>query len=298
MDSRIQHASSALFIEISRGYFLPFCTVALAALARIRMVLRRIGRLGVTFVQLHVDDITAVMIQLQPSPIVKGNTTIVQTVDWLEPQALDRLFRYYMDDTMVESTFSNLTSKQRAAQQRDGTLAKLGRNERSVVKHNRRPRLPNVPSNANSIPSNDTTQKDTQSSMQPTRTTIDSTNLGVKTEEGLPSSPIFPEKERPSIEDDLGERIDDGRLGLLEDATIESHGNNRDGKGASRSSDYDTMDRNMAIVDSLKPSKQQGKKSKEKQKKKRKNEELPRDLDEPKEKKKRPKADFFDALFG
>lgn len=44
--SRIQHASAALFKEVSRGFFLPFCTVALAALARTRMLLRRLGRLA------------------------------------------------------------------------------------------------------------------------------------------------------------------------------------------------------------------------------------------------------------
>jgi hypothetical protein len=44
--SRIQHASVALFKEVSRGFFLPFCTVALAALARTRMLLRRLGRLA------------------------------------------------------------------------------------------------------------------------------------------------------------------------------------------------------------------------------------------------------------
>jgi hypothetical protein len=44
--SRIQHASAAIFKEVSRGFFLPFCTVALAALARTRMLLRRLGRLA------------------------------------------------------------------------------------------------------------------------------------------------------------------------------------------------------------------------------------------------------------
>lgn len=41
--SRIHHASSALFLEVSRGFFLPFCSVALGALARIRAMLMEIG---------------------------------------------------------------------------------------------------------------------------------------------------------------------------------------------------------------------------------------------------------------
>ncbi len=46
--SRIQHAATALLAEISRGYFLPVCTVALACLARIRVILMRIGRTTTT----------------------------------------------------------------------------------------------------------------------------------------------------------------------------------------------------------------------------------------------------------
>lgn len=46
--SRIHHASRALFLEVSRGFFLPFCSVALAALARIRSMLNIVGRLGLT----------------------------------------------------------------------------------------------------------------------------------------------------------------------------------------------------------------------------------------------------------
>lgn len=42
--SRIRHAASALFTEISRGFFVPFCAVALASLSRIYVLLQRIGR--------------------------------------------------------------------------------------------------------------------------------------------------------------------------------------------------------------------------------------------------------------
>eukprot|EP00537_Pseudo-nitzschia_pungens_P001960 CAMPEP_0172379350 /NCGR_PEP_ID=MMETSP1060-20121228/69889_1 /TAXON_ID=37318 /ORGANISM="Pseudo-nitzschia pungens, Strain cf. cingulata" /LENGTH=495 /DNA_ID=CAMNT_0013107091 /DNA_START=27 /DNA_END=1515 /DNA_ORIENTATION=+ len=44
--SKIQHASKALFKEVSRGFFLPFCTVALSAMARIRCFLMEIGAKG------------------------------------------------------------------------------------------------------------------------------------------------------------------------------------------------------------------------------------------------------------
>ena len=47
--SRIQHSSIALIKEISRGFFLPFCTVAIGSLARIRtIVMEIIGVHGLT----------------------------------------------------------------------------------------------------------------------------------------------------------------------------------------------------------------------------------------------------------
>ncbi|CAB9531586.1 expressed unknown protein [Seminavis robusta] len=41
--SRLEFASEPLFLEVYRGFFLPFCTVAVAALARIRTLLMRLG---------------------------------------------------------------------------------------------------------------------------------------------------------------------------------------------------------------------------------------------------------------
>jgi len=41
--SRLEYASDALFPEIARGFFLPFCTVAVAAIARIRALLLRLA---------------------------------------------------------------------------------------------------------------------------------------------------------------------------------------------------------------------------------------------------------------
>jgi hypothetical protein len=44
--SRIMYAAEGLYTELSRGYFVPFCTVALAAISRIRALLMRMGREG------------------------------------------------------------------------------------------------------------------------------------------------------------------------------------------------------------------------------------------------------------
>jgi hypothetical protein len=45
--SRIEHAAKALFTEIGRGFFLPYCTVAVAALARIRILVLQMGHEGI-----------------------------------------------------------------------------------------------------------------------------------------------------------------------------------------------------------------------------------------------------------
>ena len=42
--SRIDHAAEALFLETSRGFFLPLCVVALGCLARIRILILRKAR--------------------------------------------------------------------------------------------------------------------------------------------------------------------------------------------------------------------------------------------------------------
>lgn len=49
--SRIYHAASALYVELSRGYFLPFCTTALACISRIRILVMNLGKESVMQVQ-------------------------------------------------------------------------------------------------------------------------------------------------------------------------------------------------------------------------------------------------------
>lgn len=44
--SRILYSAEGLYTELSRGYFVPFCTAALAAISRIRALLMRMGREG------------------------------------------------------------------------------------------------------------------------------------------------------------------------------------------------------------------------------------------------------------
>ena len=49
--SRIHHAASALYVELSRGYFVPLCATALACISRIRVLVMKLGRESVIQVQ-------------------------------------------------------------------------------------------------------------------------------------------------------------------------------------------------------------------------------------------------------
>ena len=51
--SRIYHAASALFLELGRSYFVPLCSVFLAIISRIRVILMRLGREAVLLLQKH-----------------------------------------------------------------------------------------------------------------------------------------------------------------------------------------------------------------------------------------------------
>lgn len=59
--SKIHHASKALFTEVSRGFFLPFCTIALGALARIRALLMEIGLRGLTTIRDLSDEVSEIL---------------------------------------------------------------------------------------------------------------------------------------------------------------------------------------------------------------------------------------------
>jgi len=54
--SRIEAAASALFYELGRGFFMPFNTIAIGAIARIRVILIKIGRQGLVDLQIVMAD--------------------------------------------------------------------------------------------------------------------------------------------------------------------------------------------------------------------------------------------------
>lgn len=82
--SRIEFASQPLFLEISRGFFLPFCTMALGALARIRVLLMRLGHQLLDAVQavqqqiIRTKLITSTPKEEAPKPSMDINSIVSQ----------------------------------------------------------------------------------------------------------------------------------------------------------------------------------------------------------------------------
>jgi hypothetical protein len=105
--SRIQHATSALVMEVSRGFFLPFCTVALCGLARIRALILQMGRFGITELQ-----------------ALQSNMTFVS-----QSGSYDEAMHQFLVDT---TTTPEYNGKRQREEMRNHTLASLGLKPRKL----------------------------------------------------------------------------------------------------------------------------------------------------------------------
>ena len=92
--SRIHHASSSLFVEVSRAFFLPFCTVALGALARIRVLLLRIGFQAVAELQQQRVSIEEILQDRIPS---ESSSSIEAMQSFLSHQSLEKIMQQYAE---------------------------------------------------------------------------------------------------------------------------------------------------------------------------------------------------------
>lgn len=70
--SRILYAAEGLYTELSRGYFVPFCTVALAAISRIRALLMRMGREGCVDLGRILTAIDSVLEEADGTNVIEG----------------------------------------------------------------------------------------------------------------------------------------------------------------------------------------------------------------------------------
>ena len=97
--SRIQLASSALFMEINRGFFLPFCTVALSALARVRVLILQIGRLGLT--------------QLKELLLQSSDSSSMGLIELLPNETYEKaISNFLVDDTLSDENDEDDTQNQ------------------------------------------------------------------------------------------------------------------------------------------------------------------------------------------
>jgi hypothetical protein len=90
--SRIVHASRALYWEVSRGFFLPFCTVALSALARIRVMVLYLGRVA----------LTQLKNEIQPRlGLVQESMLLLTTLDY------EKYMSMFLDDDDDDKDYQN-----------------------------------------------------------------------------------------------------------------------------------------------------------------------------------------------
>lgn len=115
--SRIHHASRALFLEVSRGFFLPFCTVMLSALARIRAMLLYIGRTALTQIQ---NTIQPDLLELL------GSGVKAPTREWLRTSEFEMYMSEFLDSEKDGNALPAAERDPLIAFDRDSLLTSLG----------------------------------------------------------------------------------------------------------------------------------------------------------------------------
>jgi hypothetical protein len=289
--SRIQHASKSLFIEVSRGFFLPFCTVALSSLARIRSLLIEIGVRGLT----KIRDLSDEVLQIFPENSSNHLRSIRPVLTDTDYQHCMNVFVEIDDNNSMERKFvmQNGSSAQDVIFDRSSILKSLGLMESSNA-------ISKVEETLNCVASDAPTNKKKKNNEK------ESDNSPIKSSTDdyytlSSSAPVYQHSSR----------------GELDDKTIFAETDEGCEKMASKP--RDSIDRNMDIVERFqrrktneKVSKKQDKKSTklecdtepqalsfeaERKNKKRKSKNKDSTKTKKKKKSKKNKSDFFDQLF-
>ncbi len=282
--SRIEHASKSLFIEVGRGFFLPFCTVALGALARIRSMLMEIGIRGLTKIRALSDE----TLQLLPQNDASSLRTIVDDMEY--EQCTNLFLENDNDECERKRNFllqSISTATQKVMVDREAVLRSLGLTE-ATKRRSSKPAAGRSTHNDSGIEADGVERKvtnDQNASAMESSTTEDFYTL----------SSSVPDLTTATEMDD-GESVDNDYL---------------------PSASHDSLDRNMTLVNKFQKQKASEKQSKKKAKKSKKigddskaeaqDEESERtskkrkskkkESSKPKKKKKKEKTDFFDSIF-
>jgi hypothetical protein len=117
--SRIHHASRALFVEVGRGFFLPFCSVALSALARIRSMLMIIGRLGLTQLVQGIQS-KMILIRMTITTTKAESTTTRSSRRLVEPIVSDEEYTKVISVFIDDEQHNNETSSHRSIASNQG----------------------------------------------------------------------------------------------------------------------------------------------------------------------------------
>ena len=282
--SRIQHASKALFIEVSRGFFLPFCTVALSALARIRSLVMEIGLRGLTSIR----SLSEEALQVLPENDAQTLRPILVDIDY---EHYMNLFLENDDDEIGRKRkilVKNISATQDVMCDREAILRSLGLTEskRSSSKASGKLKCDDsdVPTNSNQV-----------------------NDEGSNNNSTMESSSVDDYFTLASSATDLGKAVDDENSVEMDDGTsIDNAG--------TPSKSQDSLDRNMALVNKFKKRKTDSKKKEktrkidsdttteaqpdESERKSKKRKHKKKDTDKKKKKKKKDKGgDFFDQIF-
>lgn len=284
--SRIQHASSALFVEVSRAFFLPFCTIALGALARIRILVLGMG--GEALSDLH-------QLRGDLHEIGVGNSSIPFLAFFLSSERLEHAMHYFVEPPSKKQDSS--TSRRNARIKEERMMESMGlKGPRQKTNT-----CPNTHQKAD-------TRKDSRLAVAGIETEMKLPEDSGEAQHVLTQRKLIADEEEEGVtdddDDDVGEAI--GKQSSLGE---ESNPNALDflstrPPGAAKAPAFtsDPLDRNMTLVREHKAKKKESKSldKKEKASKKRDKAQLessPAPLKTTKKKKKKSKQDFFDKLF-
>jgi hypothetical protein len=247
--SRIHHASMALFVEVSRGFFLPFCTVALGALARIRALILRMGRMALTELQQLASTMDEI---LPPLPVPVGDnpnpSEYCHSTSFLHGKAFEKAMEMFLESP--ENRASNKTRKQ---EQTLWSLGYAGAVPRTVQQGER----------SSSQKSQDMQESKSEESSS-SQEEDGKSELSMPTFE-LSAAAAAAEAAGANMgndddDDDLGESMDMVGVDRTLEDNVASSANTRIYDKTSPSS-QDPMDRNMLLVQTLKANKQDPKKT-------------------------------------
>jgi hypothetical protein len=278
--SRIQLASSALFVEVSRAFFLPFCTIALGALARIRILALGMG--GAALSDLH-------QLRGDLHEIGVGNSSLPFLAFFLSSERLEYSMQFFVEQPSKKQDSS--TSRRNARMKEARMMESLGLKDPGLTTR------PHAHMKTGTKKDSRLEATDTETEMELPE---DSGEVQrILSQRRLTVEDADAEDEEDVTDDDVGQAI-----GKLSSLGAESYPNESDflstrAPGAVKASMFtsDPLDRNMTLVQEHKAKKKESKsRGKMRDKAQLESSTAPQKA-EKKKKKKKSKQDFFDKLF-